>query len=348
MAKKSGSLVSYGIALTVMALSSFAILNAQEIRDWWQLRDYSPSAEIARLADRAQLSARGERLFFVGDPKLNDKQEFNSNCPTTERSLVLGCYSSGYIYILAVDDPRLDGIEEVTAAHEMLHAAYDRLDGDERERVDGLLLRQFNEITDERILSLIEQYRSQDPSSVNNELHSILPTEYADLSPELEEYYSQYFVDRLAVVALADSYEAAFSSVERRVETLTTRIEAKSKEIQSSKVRADGLSAQFADLSQEVKDTSAELDRLNEELDELESQGRTAQYNQMVVEYNLLVEDLNASTEALRSLQRQYNALVDQINADIKEHNRLVEARRQLSYRGMDLYRAIDSTYQDL
>ena len=38
------------------------------------------------------------------------------------KTAVLGCYANREISIFNVTDQRLDGIREVTAAHEMLHA----------------------------------------------------------------------------------------------------------------------------------------------------------------------------------------------------------------------------------
>ena len=117
-----------------ISLFWFGFSNSQSIRDWWVLRSFSPSNEIVSLADDTGMSDQGRQKFYVSQPELNSRASFNDNCPFPDRSLVLGCYASLRIYIFDVDDPQLEGVEEVTAAHEMLHAVYDRLSTGDRDR----------------------------------------------------------------------------------------------------------------------------------------------------------------------------------------------------------------------
>src|SRR6185295_11567695 len=96
------------------------------------------------------------RLFYVYHPVLEDKQAFNSHCTDSEKTIVLGCYISRTgIYLYDVTDSRLNGVEQVTAAHETLHAAYERLSSSERKRVDGLTAQAFAQVTDQRIKDTI-------------------------------------------------------------------------------------------------------------------------------------------------------------------------------------------------
>src|SRR5690606_25698564 len=118
------------------------------------------------------------RLFYVHNPELLNKVDFQGKCLHTEETIVLGCYiTNSKIYVFDVSDERLHGVEEVTAAHEMLHAAYDRLNAKEKTRIDGMLSEVFNQSTDERLKATVESYRKRDPSVVPNELHSIIGTE---------------------------------------------------------------------------------------------------------------------------------------------------------------------------
>src|SRR5690606_11618218 len=142
-----------------------------------------------------------------------------------DKSLVLGCYSQQRIYIFDVQDERLNGVKEVTAAHEMLHAAYDRLSSGERERVDTLINEAFRSIENERIRDAAQNYESDGHGTLNNELHSILGTEAADLPEELEEYYSRYFDDRSHIVSIAESYEAVFIEIQEQIAEYDDRIE---------------------------------------------------------------------------------------------------------------------------
>src|SRR5690606_3442881 len=108
--------------------------------------------------------------------------------------IVLGCFVEGQgIYLYNVSDERLDGVKEVTAAHEVLHAGYSRLSSRDKARINHLLDQAFQANNDERIKETVETYRKRDPSIVSNELHSILATEARELPSELEEHYRRYF-----------------------------------------------------------------------------------------------------------------------------------------------------------
>src|SRR3989344_1018679 len=136
--------VFWGIAsLTALALLVLGLLNLQAINDWLRLRNYDPPSAIAAIAKADQMTDNAKDLFYVTRPELiNQANDFRQACPSFEQTIVLGCYRSGLssaIYIYDVPDARLDGVVEVTAAHEMLHSAYDRLGQDEKNRIDGLL-----------------------------------------------------------------------------------------------------------------------------------------------------------------------------------------------------------------
>ena len=78
------------------------------------------------------MTDKGRNLFYVYDPQLLDKDGFNTQCTIEEQSIVLGCYDGSGIYLYDISDVRLEGVEEVTSAHEMLHAAYGRLSAKEK------------------------------------------------------------------------------------------------------------------------------------------------------------------------------------------------------------------------
>lgn len=196
-------------SLTLVGLSALGLWQRQAVLDWWRLRDFAPSARIAELSQHTTMTDYGRKLFYVHHPELNDKYQFTQSCPTSEQTIVLGCYITHQsIHIYDVQDDRLNGIEEVTAVHEMLHAAYDRLSRGEQERIDALVAKAFNEYADERVKKVVASYEQRDASVVPNELHSIIGTEVRQLPPELEEYYSKYLANRLRVVEYSEQYEA--------------------------------------------------------------------------------------------------------------------------------------------
>lgn len=295
------------------------ILHYQDIFDWWRLRGYTPTAEIEEIAKHNTFTGDGKRLFYIAHPEITNDQKFNDKCrsdQTKEFSIILGCYiTNDGIYIYRVTDPRLDGVIEVTAAHEMLHIAYERLSDDERARVDSLLVEAYENLDDERIRSTIDQYRKQDAKSVNNELHSILASEVSDLPAELESYYKQYFSRRQAVVEISEKYEASFNSLQSRA----TVIE---KQLQSLKASVENGEKQV-----EAKNSALSDERTR--LDQLRSSGRIDEYNSLVEGYNEGVV--------------QYNLLVEKTRSDVDSYNELLQEYRQLNVQINDLYQSIDS-----
>lgn len=285
----------------------------QAIYDWWRLRGYEPPARIVALADATTMTDYGRKLFYVNRPQLDDEAAFNEHCQATEQSIILGCYISRTgIYLFDVEDPRLDGVEEVTAAHEMLHAAYERLDGEEKARVNSLLERAFAEIMDERIVKTMEAYRKRDPTIVSNELHSILATEVRDLTPELEEYYKQYFTDRLKVVFFSEQYEQAFTERKNQVARYDTQLAALKQQIEAAE----------NDLSARSGAISAERARL----DALLAADQTEQYNAAVPGFNAQIRQYNALIASTRQLIDRFNEIVAARNAIAVEQQELVEA----------------------
>jgi chromosome segregation ATPase len=312
-------------AILAVAVLGFAVVGAgayaQEISDWWFLRSYQPPRAIADLADETSMSQEGRKYFYVSDPKINDKQTFNRNCPTREAASVLGCYRNQRIYLLRVERRKLDGVMEVTAAHEMLHAAYDRLEADTRSRVAGMLEEELETIEDSRVKELINSYEEDNNETVRrNELHSILPTQIADLSPELEEYYARYFNDRQAVVDKYQQYKSTFADLRQQINTLQDRVDSLQNRIDSLKGRIDA--------------QRSKVERLNARLERLESQGDREAYNELVPEQNAAVN--------------RYNSMVDRYKSLISRHNNTVERLNEIVVLQRDLVNSLDSTYQEL
>ncbi len=233
--------------ILVIGLGIFALTNFQAITDYFRLRGYDPPKRIVELADETTMQDDTRRIFYVNHPALSDKAEFNTECRTTEQSIILGCYVAGRgIFLLDVQEPKLNGVVEVTAAHEVLHAEYERLNTSEREKIDRLTSEFYeNNVSNERIKKTVENYRKKDPSIVPNELHSILATEVRDLSPELEEYYSQYFKDRIKIVEFSELYERAFIDLEQQAKIIESQLASLKNQIDTDRSQIDALSAEL-------------------------------------------------------------------------------------------------------
>ncbi len=306
------------LSLSLIAGIVFLWLGRQEVVDWYYLRNYSPPAEVVTLANQTTMTEYGRRIFYVNHPYIAPAGTINSECGH-ESSIVLGCYTpDAGIFIYNVTDQRLDGIKEVTAAHEMLHAAYFRLSEKQRTEIDALTEQAYKNVAKVHIKENVEEYRKQDPSVVPNELHSILATEASNLPPKLEEYYKKYFKNRSAIVAFSDRYQAEFSSRQQKVADYDKQLDELKATIDSSK----------SDLANKYKDLMSEKSGL----DMLLSKNQIAQYNQGVPSFNFKVN--------------QYNELVKQVDSQINQYNEIVTERNKVSVEVKDLAQSIDSRPQ--
>ncbi len=310
MNKRIASLI---FSLLLIALAGFAWLQRDSIFDMYRLHNYAAPAQIVKLADDTTMNEKTRRLFYVYRPSLEDKSAFNAHCSNTEQTIVLGCYIEHQgIYLYEVPDPRLSGVIQVTAAHEMLHAAYDRLSSKERTRIDKLTNEYAKTITDERLKETVENYRKKDPSVVPNELHSILGTEVRNLPTELEQYYTRYFTNRKAIVDYADAYKQSFTDREKEVSSLDSKLSA--------------LKNQIDTLNATLETQQANLKANYEALQQQKRSGNVEGYNQSVPGYNQAVAAYNASVNRERQMVAEYNTLVEQRNNLALEENELIKA----------------------
>lgn len=307
--------------LFVLALLIFGLFNQQAIEDWLRLRNYTPPATIAAIAQADTMTDDAKHIFYVTHPDLiNEANTFRQACPSFEQTIVLGCYHSGFssaVYIYNVQDTRLNGVVEVTAAHEMLHAAYDRLSQDEKDRINGLLNDFYaNKLDDKRVLETINTYKSTEPNELLNEMHSIFATEVGGLTTELETYYKRYFSDRSTVVTFASKYADEFTRRIAKIKDFEQRLAALKEKIEN----------QEAALGQQLQQIEADRRRL----DSLRASGQFAEYNAAVSGFNTSVND--------------YNAGVARLRADIAEYNNLVAAHNALAAELSSLYESLDTS----
>lgn len=307
------------VSLCLLGLALFVFLQRQALFDSYMVWQYKPSPDIAAISERTKLTDKGKFLFYASHPELNDREAFNKTCKAkgSEQSVVLGCYTMMRIYLFDIDNPKLDGIKEVTAAHEMLHAAYDRLSSEERERVDELVEAQLRTLRDKRILGLIKEYDKTEPGERLNELHSILGTEVASLSPELEKYYTQYFKDRLAVVGLAQSYGAVFDNLKSRMDALLVEIKALGDSIEKH-------NAEYTAAAQE----------LNNDIESFNVRARSGQMSE---------DEFNSQRATLEALQADLQAFYDQIKSEIALYDLKRSELESVNSESDVLNRSIDS-----
>ena len=241
-----------------------------------------PPADVADLAATTTMTERGRRLFLAARPAIEDAPTFASNCGIDSpsdgagpRTHTAGCYVAGRIHLLAPDRAEARELLYVVAAHELLHAVYGSLGPAERARIDAELeaARTGNMRLEERL----KPYAGL--PTLTNEIHSILGSEFDDLSPALEAHYAQYFSDRGAVLGA-------------RQRTLGAR------ENEISRLRA------------EVADLDDRIETLRATLISQRAAGDLRAYNANVDVFNGLIGRYNASIDALNAKIEEYNGLL--------------------------------------
>jgi hypothetical protein len=200
------------------------------VSDQFAVWNFAPTAPISEYAKRSTMTEEGRFLFYASRPSVASGTAFDAACATHQEGVgILGCYlpADRSIHLFDVTDKRLDGLEDVVAAHEMLHAAWDRMSADEHAKLAPLLEAEVAKRQDDTTLAeTLAFYATAEPGERLNELHSILGTEYSDLSPQLEAHYAEYFTDRAAVTAMHDSSNAVFVDQAAQVAALVAQIDA--------------------------------------------------------------------------------------------------------------------------
>lgn len=313
--KKTLSLIGVFLALFVVAT------NFQNLSDWLILRSYTPTDSVLKMAQDTTMTGHARDIFYVNKPRFDDKKAFTEDCTVDEQSIVLGCYVEHKgIFVLNVDEPKLAGVMQVTSAHEMLHAAYDRLPRKEKSKIDKEIERVYPNVKNPRVRKNVEAYRAKDPSIVANELHSIMGTEVTELSPVLEEYYAKYFTDRQKIVKYSSDYEQAFVSIQDQVSSYDKQLESLKATIDQNQI--------------DLKAMSDELLGRRKSIEQGIARGQG--------------EELNPQIEAFNSSVSEYNNLLSKTKEQIETYNNIIAKRNELVTEEKGLIQAIDANINPL
>lgn len=319
------SIIGGGVSIILLAAAGFLLLNQQFVKDQISVWSFTPSSGIQAIDQRIGLTGKGKFYFYATQPQIDGSDQFNADCPRQEvGNPILGCYAAGRIYVYDVANVELDGIEEVTASHEMLHAVWERMSPSEQVRIGTLLRTEYQKLkSDTDLTERMEYYQRTEPGQFENELHSILGTERGNLSPELESYYGQYFTDRQKVVDLHAKYDAVFTGLKKQSDSLYEELSTLGKSIETRTVqynadikqlsadiaafnsRAD--SGSFSSISQFNSERSALIARSNQLDTDRDAIGNDiTKYNGDYAEYQKVstqIEALNKSIDSIKDLQ---------------------------------------------
>ena len=301
----------------IVLLSTFIIprLNFTALTDWLRTIGYEPSAEVVQLESQIQLTDTGRNIFRATHPTLEDNEAFNRDCSSHNHDVsILGCYTGGQIYIYNVTDSELAGVKESTAAHELLHAAWDRLSTSEQQKLTPLL----NQVYDEHRDALADDLKNYSQSEQLDELHSRIGTQIADLPAELEDHYAHYFQDQDAVVKFYDQYRAPFQELRQQLDALQQELDQLKSQIdrqsQDYSSRAEAFQREVAEFNNCANTpdcfTTAEFNSKRAEL--VAEQSALGQYYQqlsrLVDTYNQKVDVYNSNVLRTQNLQNSINS----------------------------------------
>lgn len=307
-----------GVVLIGTALAVW--LNRQYIVDWLSFVQYTPTADVAKISERTTLSDKGKFYFYSSHPSIEPADTFNKVCTRREASTaILGCYTNNRVYVYDVTDARLDGIKEVTAAHEMLHAVYQRLGHDERTHTDALLEQEYKKLAgDKSLTERMAYYDKNEPGEKYNELHSIIATEYSDIGNDLEGYYAAYFRNRKEIVKLHSGYADVFTKLATQATTL---------------------SKQLTSLGEEIERESAEYNAavkvLNADVKAFNTRAQGGDFDSQTV-FNRERSVLVARADALDATRQK-------VNTDMETYEKLRTEYNQTASTSNELYKSMDS-----
>ncbi|HBE19903.1 MAG TPA: hypothetical protein DEG17_24280 [Cyanobacteria bacterium UBA11149] len=314
----------------------------ERTNDWFSVSP--PSVEIERLAIATTMTPEAQQLFYRQTPTIEPKETFFKVCEkivkTSDTLILFGCYSgnrqSGKIAIRSVTDPRFKGVMEVTAAHEMLHAAYTRLSLAEREMLTPQLKEAALRITNERLSKVLKQYEEKDTALFLNELHSYIGTELDDLSnPQLEQYYQRYFRDRNQVVALAEKSQETVRKLDERAKQLKS-------EINDLEASLNQTQEQLKQRDRNLESQKQNLDKLRADLIDFKEQAQQSyregnnsadleyQFEQMQFDYNEKVQEFNDQVRQHQDNAALFKKQVEYYKQKVQDFNEIGNQEREI------------------
>lgn len=312
--KKVGKKKYFGLILIVVLLLGAAgaiILNRGWIYDYFRGVTYQPSGEMITIRDDLDLTDEGKFLFNASQPVLNSREAFNENCGDNGDSevAILGCYRNGNIYVYDIKDSNLEGIRELTTAHELLHVVWARMSESERKEL-GLVLEQ---VLDANQSLLGDEIGTYDASERQEELYVRVGTEITDLPEVLERHFAKIFKDQDRIVKFYNSYIAVFRELKTEMEALKNEIEIMGKEIE---IKTTNYEDRMAQLSADITSFNSCARVAGCFNDEASFYGRR---QQLVVEQTNL-EELYYK---INDLIVQYNTKIDKYNEDVLQSKEL-------------------------
>lgn len=308
-------IIVFGVLIAILGFEAFSFFGGF---DYIKASSFTPSGEMQGIIDELDLTDRGVRTFRAVRPNLASRTVFNEKCNSHDSEIyVLGCYVTGddIIYLYNIEVPELNGVRESTAAHELLHAVYNRLPFWEKNDLNSKLRKVYDSLDEKSdIKTSMELYSDEE---FYDELHSRIGTEIKELPAELENHYAKIFNDQDKIVDFYNKYSGTFKALEKEMETLGSKIEEGKRYIDEETARLDALANE---LNKKIEDYNkrvaagsngsaiqTEGNNLQKEISELEDMYK--KLNEYINEYNKMIDEYNSNVI-------QTNDILDSINSN--------------------------------
>jgi hypothetical protein len=324
-----GASIGLVFAILFYGFAGYVVLNPRQVADQVRVWKFKVTPAVTEQIHRDQLSPEGKFLYLASFPQVDSKRAFNETCSavTTDTS-ILGCYivSSKRIYLYHETDVRLDGTEEVMAAHEMLRAAWDRTSLTERKKllVQLDLVLANNNDEDLKLSGRMADIRKDDPTDADGELYALVGTEVSNVGTVLEKNYAQYFAKRSVVTALSAHANAYVIALAKKVDALTTTMDTLNTTIDSEVAT---FNAAVSTMDSDVASFNARAERPG---------GFSSQ------------RQFNVARQALVDRQNTLQATADQINGQIDEFNADLTRLAALSKTAASLVKSLNVELEPL
>lgn len=290
------------LATTAVMLGIYVVIQSAPVQDWWKGLVYDEPVEVKSLRESLGLTEKGERIFLATQPQIEEAEDFNEHCDSHREDVaLLGCYVNDKMYVYRVEQEDLKDSNKVTAAHELLHAAWARMSTAEREKVEKML----DEIQRQNAEWANEELDLYGEAERKEELYTRVGTKLREIPDELEEHYREYFTNRLRVVEYYENYQAPFNELKQRNAELKARIDQLNTELLAGK---DEYEQRIRALEAEVEDFNACA----------ASEGcfRSGQ------EFAVRRGSIQTEYIKLEALRTELNAKIDENNALVLEYNK--------------------------
>jgi len=291
--------------IIVVVLGVSWLVDQQVVWDLWQGLGYRPDETVQEIEEALELTGTGRRVFAATRPVVEEAGAFNGHCGEHGDDVsVLGCYTDGQIYIYRITDEQLELANKVTAAHELLHAVWERMGESERAEVKAWL----EEVRAQNAEWWEKELETYDEADELEEVYTRAGTKLANLPAGLEEHYAKYFRNRARIVEMYKAYEAPFEKLRGEMSELYDEIE---------RVRVE--------IEQEREQYLRDVDALDARIDQFNACADTAGCF-TAAEFNAQRGELVTEREALEARRVSLNQKIDENNARVDEYTARQEA----------------------